>query len=384
MTREELILLSDKIAAGIATEQEITDWYQLLERHRQQAAGWNEAAMGNREHTGNAIKQQLQKTIAKPAPRNIYIIRYAAVAALLILMAGAGIWLGRKSSSPVTAARKQPSFKTEIGPGTSKATLTLSNGSIVVLDGNQKNIITDPSGLQINNENHQLLSYQSDGRYSATNLTTNLLSTPRGGQYQLTLPDGTKVWLNAASSIRFPVSFIGNTREVEVTGEVYFDIVKNPRQPFFVLSKHQKVEVLGTGFCLNAYEDEEVTKTTLVEGSVKVISHQAGTPAVILKPAQQAQWQHNNGKAIKIITPDVNAVIAWKNGLFQFSNADIHTIMREISRWYEVDIKFKNHISNRRLTGKIRRSAQLAEVLEMLSYAGLELAIQGNTIEVGN
>lgn len=389
MTREELALLSDKIAAGIATEQEIAAYYHILEQQQlQHATGWNEAEMGNRLHTGQTIKQQIWHTINKPATRNIPVIRYAAAAAILVLLAGTAFWFtGPGNKTPIAV---QPNLITPIGPGGNKATLTLSDGSILSLDTIQSTIISDHSGIQIKNQNNSHLTYQpaaqNSGRRSSQDQPSafNLLATPRGGQYQLTLPDGTRVWLNAASSIRFPVTFNGNNREVEVTGELYFDIAKNSRQPFIVISKQQRIEVLGTQFCLNAYDDENATRTTLIEGSVKIIPQQQGVAPLVLKPSEQAEWQHINSTGIKTTTPDINTVIAWKNGLFQFNNADVQTIMRQISRWYLVDIKYKSNITGRKLTGKIQRSAQLREVLEMLSYAGLELSVHGNTIEVGN
>ena len=211
----------------------------------------------------------------------------------------------------------------------------------------------------------------------------NILSTPYGGQYQVTLPDGTIVWLNSASNLRYPTSFTGHERRVEITGEAYFEVAKNARQPFKVkinLSNGEgsEVEVLGTHFNINAYDDETTIRTTLFEGSVK-INQSTGTTQI--KPGQQLQ----TGKTgqIKIINnADLEETIAWKEGRFQFGNADINCIMRQLARWYDIDVKYEGNIS-RHFSGIIPRNVNLLKVLNMLELTGeVNFKVEGKKVIV--
>ena len=204
----------------------------------------------------------------------------------------------------------------------------------------------------------------------------NTLTTPRGGQYHLTLSDGTSVWLNAASSIKYPIAFTGNERRVEITGEVYFEVEHNAAKPFRVICNGQTVEDLGTHFNINAYNDENAVKTTLLEGSVNV---SAAGKNKMLKPGEQAQLQHGN---IRIADVDVNKVAAWKNGLFQFNDDNIRDIMRQLGRWYDVDIKYEGNLPDWEFSGAIPRNANLSQVLDILSFVKVHFRIDGKTIVV--
>jgi len=202
----------------------------------------------------------------------------------------------------------------------------------------------------------------------------NTITTPRGGQYQVTLPDGTVVWLNAASSLKYPTAFTGKERIVELTGEGYFEVASNKDMPFKVQAADQTVEVLGTHFNINCYADEPAVKTTLLEGSVKVMHH--GThKSMTLKPGEQSTVSRNN---FSVAMADTENAVAWKNNLFYFSGSDIPSVMRQISRWYNVTVEFEGAIPDIRLWGKVYRNSNASKVLELLEYFGLKYRIEEN------
>jgi len=212
---------------------------------------------------------------------------------------------------------------------------------------------------------------------SANSLVYNTATTPRGGQYQFILSDGTKVWLNSASSIKYPVQFIGNERKVELTGEAYFEVVHNAKMPFRVVSNGQTVEDLGTHFNINAYNDENVIKTTLLEGSVKV-SSAAGNNTI--KPGQQAVL--NNGNISVINDADLDAAVAWKNGFFYFDDNNIQEVMRQLARWYDVDIKCEGELPSRQFSGEISRNVKASQILDILSFKKIHYKIDGKSIVI--
>jgi len=206
----------------------------------------------------------------------------------------------------------------------------------------------------------------------------NTVTTQRKEQYHLTLADGTNVWLNAASSIKYPTAFTGNERRVEITGEAYFEVAHNKDKPFLVTTNGQTVEVLGTHFNINAYDDEIGVKTTLLEGSVKV--NKNGKTAMI-KPGQQAIVLDNE-QSIEIKEADTEQAIAWKNGFFDFKDANIQDIMRQLSRWYDVDVRYDGKIPTRDFSGEMERSLNASQVLKLLTYSGIHFRIEGKTIIV--
>ena len=247
----------------------------------------------------------------------------------------------------------------EILPGGNKATLTLSNGQVIDLTNTQNGTLPTQSAIKIEKSNG-LLSYSPENN-KISEMNFNTISTPNGGQYQLILSDGTKVWLNAASSLKYPISFQGTERKVELTGEAYFEVASDKSKPFRVASKDQEVVVLGTHFNINAYGNEGSSQTTLLEGSVKVNVH---NNIKLLKPGQQARVLPSS--EIKIINNvETDAVIAWKNEKFQFVKADIQTVMRQIERWYDVEVEYQAKISTH-FGGSISRNVNLDQVLNIL------------------
>jgi ferric-dicitrate binding protein FerR (iron transport regulator) len=206
----------------------------------------------------------------------------------------------------------------------------------------------------------------------------NTVATPRGGQYQLVLNDGSKVWLNSASSLSFPAVFKGKTREVEITGEAYFEVAKNAKMPFKVKVNNTVVEVFGTHFNIMAYNDEAEMTTTLLEGSVKISNKQYTN---MLKPGQQATINHN-GPIRVTDEPDADDAIAWKEGIFQFRDADLEAIMRQAARWYDVQVSFAGKIPSKEFTGRISRNVKASELMGMLKYMGVNFKIEDKHITV--
>jgi len=224
------------------------------------------------------------------------------------------------------------------------------------------------------------LAYHAAGKPVGTSYNT--VTTPAGGQYQVTLPDGSRVWLNAASSITYPTMFNGNDRTVQITGEVYFEVAHDATKPFRVKSNGQTIEVLGTHFNINAYDDENVIKTTLLEGSVKVTT---GDHVALLQPGQQSQVataENPTGIFKGIQNVDTDEAVAWKNGLFRFDKADIKTIMRQFSRWYDVDVVYQGDIKERVFSGSMHRNLSAANALELLSLANVHFTIDRKNIVV--
>jgi hypothetical protein len=248
-------------------------------------------------------------------------------------------------------------------PGGNKAVLTLANGKTITLDDAKNGKLTSEGNTEIIKLQSGSLAYQKSNNLGAV-AVINTLSTPRGGQYQVELPDGTKVWLNASSSLKYPTFFSGNERIVELSGEAYFEVAKNKDMPFKVKANSMEVNVLGTHFNVMAYNDENIIKTTLLEGSVKVL---ASNTSKLIIPGQQAQLT-TSGK-LTVSDADVDEAVAWKNGFFQFTSVDIHTVVKQISRWYDVDIDYDKSISEH-FTGTIARNVEANEVFKMLKSTG--------------
>ncbi len=320
--------------------------------------------------------------VAAPAPvRSMPVFKRIAVAATIILCAGAIAlwWLKRNDASQVD--HRPVATITDIMPGRNGAILTLQNGQTLVLDSAQNGALTMPHGLQIVKRD-SLIAYAPTGTAVDAATAYNTLTTPRGRQFQVVLSDGTKVWLNASSSIHYPAVFKGKERLVEVTGEAYFEVAKDATKPFIVnISAHPgaRVEVLGTHFNINAYGDEESVRTTLLEGSVKasLVNGQSS----ILKPGDQAVLMANASMSTNH-TARLDEVMAWKNGYFQFERSDIQTVMRQIARWYDVDIQYEGPVTKDKFGGSIPRDATLSQVLHALEQSLVHFTIQGKKVIV--
>ncbi len=311
--------------------------------------------------------------------RNLIWIKITAAAAILLLsIIGAFFYLNQPQKLFKKVVQKRP-LHNDILPGGNKAVLTLANGKTIILDNAHTGILAKQGSTDIAKTKDGQVIYKAPNNLSNDqNIALNTISTPNGGQYQVVLADGTKVWLNAASSLRFPAVFIGTKREVEITGEAYFEVAKKAAMPFVVKTGRSVVEVLGTHFNVMAYDNEGLIKTTLLEGSVKVRS---GNSVNFLKPGQQALL-NAQGQTKIIEDIDVDDETAWKNGLFQFKDAGIETVMRQAERWYNVTISYEGKIPVKQFTGRISRNVKISELLNMLKYFGVNFRIAGRNITV--
>jgi ferric-dicitrate binding protein FerR (iron transport regulator) len=263
-------------------------------------------------------------------------------------------------------------------PGSNKATLTLANGTVIVLEDEKNGVLSQQGNAKILKLNSGQLAYNTARQPAAGSPAAfNTLSTPRGGQYQLTLADGTVVWLNAASSITFPAAFSGKERSVTLSGEAYFEIAANASQPFIVKVGNMQVKVLGTHFNVMAYGDEQTMNTTLLEGAVKVAG---ATGEVLLQPGQQVKMDHAG--ALRVVAANLDEVIAWKNGIFSFNNAGIEEVMRQIARWYDAEVVYPDGIPQDRFQGEINRNADISTVLKILETSGVKFTVRGHKILV--
>ena len=303
---------------------------------------------------------------------------FTAAAMFLVLIAGVSIYFNNKKklivNHPISKVLKQ-----EVLPGGNKAFLTLSNGTNILLDSATNGLIAQQGNINVMKlSNGQLLYKTSDDLKLSNEVSYNTMRTPRGGQYQLTLPDSTQVWLNSASSIHFPTSFKGIDRKVEITGEVYFEVTKNAAKPFTVNVNGMNVKVLGTHFNINAYNDDEVIKTTLLEGSVVVTK---GNATILLQPGNQAQL--NNYGEIKLLkNANVEEAIAWKNGYFYFKNSSLQNVMRQLSRWYDVEVAYEGAIPERTFGGELSRSLNISQILQVLDKSKVRFNVEGKKIIV--
>lgn len=271
---------------------------------------------------------------------------------------------------------------TAIVPGGNRALLTLADGSTIVLDSAANGTISRQGNVKVMKLDNGLVSYTGQGAKRDTHKETvyNTISTPRGGQYQITLSDGTKVWLNAASSIRFPVAFTGTERSIAVTGEAYFEVAHNKHMPFKVQVNNNEIEVLGTHFNINAYDDEATMKITLLEGKIKQTVN-GGTAQKILLPGQQSDVDRE-GKMIVKENADIEEAIAWMRGNFQFKSADLHAVLRQVARWYDAEIEYNGNI-NLHFTGQLPRSENVTTLFNNLALTGeVHFRIEGRKIIV--
>jgi transmembrane sensor len=300
--------------------------------------------------------------------------RYAAAAALVILVSVSGIigWQHRYPSpgKKITATHLPAADK---APANQKAMLTLADGSTITLDDAANGALGKQGGARIIKKEKGQLAYQADN--AAGEVVYNTLTVPRGGQYQLVLPDGTKVWLNSATSLRYPTAFRGAERKVILQGQAFFDIATNAAQPFKVQANEMEVVALGTRFDMMAYADEPTINATLIDGKIKVQDK-------ILRPGQQAVLALS-GHQLTVRDADVNKIMAWKNGLFVFNNTDLPTILREMARWYDVEIVYQATPGKELYGGGISRNLNLSAVLDVLEKNGINhFKTEGNKIVV--
>lgn len=344
------------------------------------ASIWNKTLQGMDETKGESSPaESLQE---EQTPRiNIYrLTRYVAIAAVLLMVVAAGIMLFNKNSALDPAAHISHAAGLVV-PGGNKAYLTLADGKVISLTDAGKGQLAEQAGISIRKTADGQVVYEAEKQEADAAGKTNTVTTPRGGQYQIVLPDGTRVWLNAASTLSFPTAFAGlKNRVVELKGEAYFEVAKDKSKPFIVKTTQQQVEVLGTHFNINAYADEENTRTTLLEGSVKVAAMGVLSQSAVLKPNQQAILADNT---LTVAAVDPEMAIDWKTGNFSFNKESLPAIMRKISRWYDVEIVYQDNYTGNDFTGIVSRKKQVTEVLDLLELTGLvHFKIEGRRITV--
>lgn len=381
MTTEQLGLLLRKYLSGTASERErkmLEEWYADYENdmtvHIPADAGENEAMLYQR------MRDRLQAEISVRPRRQSRVLlmkRLAVAASVLLILTSAG-WLYVQSRSagqqPPTASAVPPAA--DIQSGSNRAVLIKSDGTRVYLDEGNSEVISEVNGgiIEIGNGS---LSYAGA---SSGEALYNTLQVPLKGMYSVLLADGSKVWLNSLSSLYYPTAFVGKERRVRVTGEAYFEVAKDHSRPFFVeVEGGQEIEVLGTHFNVNAYTDEPAIRTTLLEGSVKVSAH--GTSAVI-KPGQQSQFHPGADRFVVEGNINLEAEVAWKNGLFICDGADLKTILRQATRWYDVEVEYTGKVEPDTFVGEIPRSVNLSELLKALEITGVQFKLEGKRITV--
>jgi transmembrane sensor len=319
------------------------------------------------------ISKEISSTDNLPRIHSVHFLKFRwlkHIAVFLLIVGIAAYFLINKNDN-----HNAPSLTT-IEPGTNKAILTLSDGRTIILNDSISENIIDSKALI--NKTNGVLTYNSSNAQNINSNIYNTMTTPRGGQYQLILPDGSKVWLNSASFIKFPVVFTGNQRIVELQGEAYFDIKANKKMPFLVKTLRADVKVLGTEFNINSYEDEPLNTTTLVKGSVMVSTV---NDSKIISPGQQVQLEDSPSKAIKINNDaDINQVMAWQKGIFEFNESSLDVIARQISRWYDVKITVGKNNKAIRFSGGITKKTPLETLLRILETNGVNNKWENNII----
>ena len=386
--QQRIVQLLERYSQRTATEAELaelTEWManagneapfdafvaQLLEQHasqqpKEQDPNW-EILFENIRAGRPALAD-----IPEPAPVRSIRKRWLVAASVAILL-GAGAWLWNINSKETTAPPPMAGA-TQIGPGQEGAILTLADGSTILLDSISNGFVSNQSGVEVVLENGEL----NYGKGQSSNIVSyNSMSTPKGRQFRLQLPDGTRVWLNAASSIRYPVSIAGDARRVEVQGEAYFEVAANKSKPFLInVNNKAEVEVLGTSFNVNAYADEPQISTTLLDGRIRLSKQNAATASdkLLLQPGQQAQLKDDQFELVR--NPDLSKVMAWKNGLFNFEGTDLKEMMRQLVRWYDIEVVYEGNVPDVHFFGKMSRKLDLSTVLAALKGFGLHFRME--------
>ncbi|GGH66685.1 ferric-dicitrate binding protein FerR (iron transport regulator) [Filimonas zeae] len=340
-----------------------------------------------REENWQKLLQQIKRQPAHSTFRPVLLWRqhWKAIAAFLVLAAGA-LWIWHANSLQQQRAHTNRTTSQHISPGTNGALLKLANGTLLVLDTMKNGIVAEQKDVQVMLRNGRL-AYAATGPSSGVPAYNSVI-TPKGRQFSLVLPDGTLVWLNAASSIRYPTVFTGKERKVEVTGQVYFEVAPRAGIPFLVNANNRAmIEVLGTHFDVNAYENENNIAATLLQGKVRIRYLATGNHAsVVLTPGQQALLQQALNSMHLPITvinhADTAKVIAWKRGIFNFEGAGLYDMMHELERWYDIEVIYEGAIPDIQFFGKMSKSVQLTDLLEGLKVSDIHFRIEGRKLIV--
>ncbi|OKS88771.1 FecR family protein [Mucilaginibacter polytrichastri] len=382
MNKDRIIYLCQCYLDNSASEDELREFESVLADPQQDAllkktfdSSYYTLVRSQQAPVNEVAKENSFKyIISQPQSKRLrsFWPRFVAAASILLIL-GFGSYFLIKKQQPPQIAQNQ---KQDLDPGGNHAILTLANGQKIILTGIKNGQLASQNGALINKTADGHVVYQPDP--TGSKIVYNTMSTPRGGQYHLTLADGTNVWLDAASSITYPVAFRNTDREVTITGQVYFEVAHKATVPFRVKVKGQTVQDIGTHFNINAYDDESSIKTTLLEGSIKVSKDDVSK---ILVPGEQAFTSAAN-VGIKISQVDTEGVIAWKEGHFHFDSDDIQTVMRQLARWYDVDVEYSGSVPVREFSGNINRNTKASAVLKILSLSKVNFKIDGKKIIV--
>lgn len=389
--REHLLHIIEKYLGGRASESEVAFLKRYYGHFEKEQDILDVLTPEERGRIGAKIEDAIMMSIAEAPPRvHRTLWRPLAWAATATLAVCAGVYYYYSSDASFATSQQMTSARVDVLPGGNKATLTLADGSRILLDDVKTGEVAEQSGVSVRKTDDGQVIYEanaSGGDIRESAQSFNTITTPWGGTYQVILPDGTRVWLNAGSSLKFPTFFSGDERKVELSGEGYFEVARNEQMPFRVRTRRQDIEVLGTVFNINSYDDEPAVTTTLLEGSVRVTSNnEAGLSGgkglvVVLRPGEQSALS-DEGFQVGMVNTDV--AVAWKRGVFKFDNSDIRSVMRQISKWYNVEVEFEGEVPEIRLWGEMDRSVNASEALEMLEYFDLEYRIveQGATKKI--
>jgi len=390
MSPADFNALLDAYRAGSLTgdeHRELADLLHSASRRAELEDLFDEALSSDMPDTANGetlhlIFQRIRLGMSRDEEPRTIRLRWpywaAASVAGLLLVAGV-LWRARRQASPAKQAMVNV-FPNDVLPGGDHAVLTLADGSRIVLDSAGSGDLVKQGGSRVIKIDAGHLAYTGGAGNASDATWYNTLSTPVGGQFELTLPDGSRVWLNAASSITYPTTFNGRERRVRMTGEAYLEIANRPSQPFVVEARDEQVQVLGTRFNINVYPDEPVAVTTLVQGAVRVTERKN---TVILQHGQQAQVGKTGGITV-IPQADLDQAVGWKDGLFKLHGTDVPALMRQIARWYNVEVVYEGPVRGGGISGDISRNMTLSKVLKVLEISGVHCRIEGKTLYVSS
>ncbi|MFA6085429.1 FecR family protein [Mucilaginibacter sp.] len=383
MERHIFLNLLDRYIEGSTTPQEqslLEEYYKRLDTRSDL-----ELSVQEEETVRLAMLQNIQARLSVQEPavplisKRSFKLWYAAASILLMLSVGGYFYLNQ--AKPVNKIAK--TTVSDITPGSNKAILTLSNGKQLILTNAANGLLASQGATKIIKKSNGQIVYNAPGPaiQSITAPAYNTISVPRGGQYQIVLPDGSKVLLNAASSLTYPTTFTGNTRHVELKGEAYFEVAKNKEKPFIVKANDAEIKVLGTHFNVSAYADDAAITATLLEGAVRMSK---GDISKLLNPGQQGITL-NNQTGIALKNANVEQVMAWANGNFVFNDVSIKEVMKIAARWYDIEVEYHGNVQVKKFGGTTSRYKNLTELLDNMSETGrIHYKIEGRKVILMN
>lgn len=380
MTKEEFLLLFEKHLNGTGTPEELELLENFIDGMELPDNSW-EDKFGIQSEVYNEIRSRLevskQSRLVEMLPRRRNW-RWLKAAAIALIVASSGlVYVLVKNKSQNTS--NQLAGTTSILPARNTATLTAGNGKKVVLDQVKAGAVLSEDDAAVKKQSDGLLVYNQSSAIATGQADQNQLSTPKGGVYAVVLSDGTKVWLNSATTLTYPAVFTGNTRSVKLSGEAYFEVAKNKEKPFYVEFEHSQIKVLGTHFNISSYNDDATQVVTLIEGAVQV---NAGEKQALLKPGQQAVLSGQN-KSIAVSDADIDNAMAWRNNVFIFNDEPITEVMKKIARWYNVEIQYDGDFSTDKLGGTFNRNKPIENLLSNISSVDkVHFKIEGRRIIV--